>query len=80
MHNWTPTARGQVCALFGALQDQELTLQELVEAVTDLPSEAVQVLGAVLADYVRENPDTPNSLTLAREICFHQAAISRQLS
>ena len=80
MHNWTPTARGQVCALFGALQDQELTLAELVEAVTDLPSEAVQVLGAVLADYLRENPDTPYSLTRAREICFHQAAISRQLS
>jgi hypothetical protein len=80
MHNWIPTARGQVCALFGALQDEELTLAELVEAVTDLPSEAVQVLGAVLADYLRENPDTTLRLKRAREICFQQAAISRQLS
>jgi hypothetical protein len=80
MHNWIPTARGQVCALFGALQDEELTLSELVDAVTDLPSEAVQVLGSVIADYLRQNPDTPGRLARAREICFCQAATSRQLS
>ena len=79
MHKWTPTARGQVCALFGALQDEELTLQELVDAVTDLPSEAVQVLGSVIADYLRHNPDIPSRLTQARDICFLQAAVSRQL-
>ena len=79
MHKWTPTARGQVCALFGALQDEELTLQELVDAVTDLPSEAVQVLGSVIADYLRDNPDITARLTQARDICFLQAAVSRQL-
>jgi hypothetical protein len=67
-------------ALISALDSQEITLDEFVDAIKPLAPETIQVTATVLQNHADLNGICRQRLSTARLMCSRLAAASRVLS
>jgi len=69
----------RACALIGAFEAREITLDEFADALRSLPSEVLQIIATMLALHGLNEQAQPRLMGV-HAVCSRLAAVSRVLS